>query len=52
MSGRYLIPWARVGVPSALSEDEKLGKDLWEWLEEQTLVEQDVPIQPSFAKAL
>ncbi|KAH6912848.1 hypothetical protein BKA70DRAFT_1265223 [Coprinopsis sp. MPI-PUGE-AT-0042] len=34
-NGKYLIPWARVGKPNPLALDEKLGADLWKWLEEQ-----------------
>ena len=33
---QYLIPWARVGKPRSDVLDEKLGDDLWNWLEEQT----------------
>ncbi|KAK7451072.1 short-chain alcohol dehydrogenase [Stygiomarasmius scandens] len=35
LNGKYLVPWARVGPVVKEAEDEKLGKDLWEWLEEQ-----------------
>lgn len=34
-NGKYLIPWARVGTVPVAARDPKLGKDLWEWLEEQ-----------------
>ena len=33
LSGKYLVPWARVGTPR--SDDPVLGKELWTWLEEQ-----------------
>lgn len=32
---QYLIPWARVHAPKAKTQDPKLGKELWAWLEEQ-----------------
>ncbi|KAF5343485.1 hypothetical protein D9758_015640 [Tetrapyrgos nigripes] len=35
LSGKYLVPWARLGAPVRAAEDEKLGKELWEWCEEQ-----------------
>ncbi|RDB18016.1 hypothetical protein Hypma_000850 [Hypsizygus marmoreus] len=35
LNGKYLIPLARVGSPRADTQDPKLGKDLWEWMEEQ-----------------
>ncbi|KAG6891647.1 hypothetical protein C0992_012696 [Termitomyces sp. T32_za158] len=35
LSGKYLIPWARVGKPSPATQDPELGKQLWEWAEEQ-----------------
>jgi len=35
LNGKYLIPWARVGEPNPLAKDEKLGAELWEWMEEQ-----------------
>ncbi|KDR82946.1 hypothetical protein GALMADRAFT_238637 [Galerina marginata CBS 339.88] len=34
-NGKYLIPWARVGVANPAAEDPKLATDLWKWLEEQ-----------------
>jgi len=34
-NGKYLIPWARVGVPNTAAEDPKLAVELWKWLEEQ-----------------
>ncbi|KAJ7925904.1 NAD-binding protein [Mycena leptocephala] len=36
LNGKYLIPWARVGVMRKEAEDPKLGEKLWNWLEEQT----------------
>ncbi|KAF5337815.1 hypothetical protein D9758_015699 [Tetrapyrgos nigripes] len=35
MNGKYLVPWARVGKPSAATEDQKQSEELWKWLEEQ-----------------
>ncbi|KAF5371110.1 hypothetical protein D9758_004259 [Tetrapyrgos nigripes] len=35
MNGQYLVPWARVGKPSAATEDQKQSEELWNWLEEQ-----------------
>jgi len=34
-NGKYLIPWARTGKAVPESDDEALGKKLWEWLEDQ-----------------
>ncbi|KIM89111.1 hypothetical protein PILCRDRAFT_60821 [Piloderma croceum F 1598] len=34
-NGKYLIPWARLGEPRADTQDPKVGKELWAWLEEQ-----------------
>ncbi|CEL51538.1 hypothetical protein RSOLAG1IB_00073 [Rhizoctonia solani AG-1 IB] len=34
-SGKFLIPWARVGDAGPNSHDEKLAEKLWSWLEEQ-----------------
>ncbi|KEP45424.1 putative oxidoreductase, partial [Rhizoctonia solani 123E] len=34
-SGKFLIPWARVGDAGPYSHDEKLAERLWAWLEEQ-----------------
>ncbi|KAF5382757.1 hypothetical protein D9615_002891 [Tricholomella constricta] len=34
-NGKYLVPWARIGTPRPDAEDPVLGKQLWEWLEEQ-----------------
>ncbi|KAJ7151440.1 NAD(P)-binding protein [Mycena crocata] len=36
LNGKYLIPWARVGVMRKETEDPKLGEQVWNWLEEQT----------------
>lgn len=35
LNGKFLIPWARIGLPRHETEDPQLGKDLWDWLEEQ-----------------
>ncbi|GLB42629.1 putative NAD-P-binding protein [Lyophyllum shimeji] len=35
LNGKYLIPWARIGSPRRDALDPVLGKQLWEWLEEQ-----------------
>ncbi|KAF6745194.1 hypothetical protein DFP72DRAFT_824718 [Ephemerocybe angulata] len=35
MNGKYLIPWARYGTANPVAQDEKLGRDLWTWLQEQ-----------------
>jgi len=35
LNGKYLIPWARIGTPSVATQDPGLGKDLWEWMEQQ-----------------
>ncbi|KAF6743904.1 hypothetical protein DFP72DRAFT_931068, partial [Ephemerocybe angulata] len=35
MNEKYLIPWARYGTANPVAQDEKLGRDLWTWLEEQ-----------------
>jgi retinol dehydrogenase-12 len=32
---QYLIPWARVGVARAATEDPEAGRQLWEWAEDQ-----------------
>ncbi|CAE6443934.1 unnamed protein product [Rhizoctonia solani] len=34
-SGKFLIPWARVGDTPPGAGDEKLAEKLWTWLEEQ-----------------
>ncbi|KAG8697082.1 hypothetical protein FRC09_008082 [Ceratobasidium sp. 395] len=35
LSGKYLIPWARVDKARADTQDEEAGRNLWTWLEEQ-----------------
>ncbi|KAF4610211.1 hypothetical protein D9613_010552 [Agrocybe pediades] len=35
LNGKYLIPWARIGKPNPATNDEKLARDLWTWMEEQ-----------------
>jgi retinol dehydrogenase 12 len=35
LDGKYLIPWARVGTPIPYAQDEKRGKQVWDWLEKQ-----------------
>lgn len=35
MNGQYLIPWARVGRAAGKGRDPKLGRKLWEYMEEQ-----------------
>lgn len=35
MSLQYLVPWARIGTPLQETQDPKLGKQLWEWLDAQ-----------------
>ncbi|CCM06190.1 uncharacterized protein FIBRA_08432 [Fibroporia radiculosa] len=34
-NGKFLIPWARVGVTRGEAYDDKIGERLWNWLEEQ-----------------
>jgi NAD(P)-dependent dehydrogenase (short-subunit alcohol dehydrogenase family) len=34
-NGKFLIPWARLGTPRKDTQDPKIGKELWDWLEEQ-----------------
>jgi len=34
-NGKYLIPWARVGMCRSEAYDDALGGKLWDWLEEQ-----------------
>ncbi|KAK0476778.1 hypothetical protein IW261DRAFT_1637237 [Armillaria novae-zelandiae] len=34
-NGGYMKPWARVGAAFAATKDEALGRQLWEYLEEQ-----------------
>ncbi|KAF8601547.1 NAD-P-binding protein [Ceratobasidium sp. AG-I] len=35
LSGKYLIPWARLSKSRADTKDEAAAKKLWDWLEEQ-----------------
>jgi len=35
LNGKYLIPWARVTLPSSQALDTELGKKMWDWCEEQ-----------------
>jgi len=35
MSGKYLVPWARLGSPNSKTQDVEEGKKLWNWLEAQ-----------------
>ncbi|KAG8679521.1 hypothetical protein FRC09_018920 [Ceratobasidium sp. 395] len=35
LSGKHLIPWARVDKARADTLDEEAGRKLWSWLEEQ-----------------
>ncbi|KIY45776.1 NAD(P)-binding protein [Fistulina hepatica ATCC 64428] len=35
LNGKFLVPWTRVGEPKSESQDPALGKELWQWLEEQ-----------------
>lgn len=32
---QYMIPWARVGDARKETNDPKVGKELWAWLEAQ-----------------
>jgi hypothetical protein len=32
---QFLIPWAKVGKARPDTDDLQLGKELWNWLEEQ-----------------
>lgn len=34
-SGGYIIPYAKVGKPSALARDAELATELWKWTEEE-----------------
>ncbi|KAJ6574628.1 hypothetical protein B0H19DRAFT_935228 [Mycena capillaripes] len=34
-NGQFLIPWARLGEAKAGADDERVGAELWAWLEEQ-----------------
>ncbi|KAF8509047.1 NAD-P-binding protein [Gautieria morchelliformis] len=35
LNGKYLIPWARIGSPSAAAQDLALGQRLWDYLQDQ-----------------
>ncbi|KAG6917173.1 hypothetical protein DXG01_003609 [Tephrocybe rancida] len=35
LNGKFLIPWARVGVASAAAQNPQLGQELWSYLEEE-----------------
>ncbi|KAF8885699.1 NAD(P)-binding protein [Gymnopilus junonius] len=36
LNGKFLIPWARVGIPPKVTEkNTKLGEELWAWFEDQ-----------------
>ncbi|PFH54116.1 hypothetical protein AMATHDRAFT_73111 [Amanita thiersii Skay4041] len=35
LNGKFLVPWARVADPKPAALDPQLGRDLWEWCEEQ-----------------
>ncbi|KAF7331018.1 NAD-P-binding protein [Mycena venus] len=37
LNGKYLVPWARIGIANPVSQDEEVGKTLWSWLEEQII---------------
>ena len=32
---KYLVPWARVGPAHPNTQSPELGRQLWEWAEEQ-----------------
>lgn len=32
---KYLVPWARIGTSRAGTRDPEVGRQLWEWAEEQ-----------------
>lgn len=36
LDGQYLKPWARLSQSSAASRDPAAGKELWDWLKDQT----------------
>lgn len=38
---QFLIPWARVGECRAEAYDPEVGRRLWEYLEEETKVQQE-----------
>ncbi|KZO91584.1 NAD(P)-binding protein [Calocera viscosa TUFC12733] len=35
LSGKYLVPWARLGAPNPKTQNEEEGKKLWNWLDAQ-----------------
>ncbi|KAF8231771.1 NAD(P)-binding protein [Tricholoma matsutake] len=35
LGGKYLVPWCRIGQPHPATQDPELGRQLWEWAEEQ-----------------
>lgn len=35
LAPQFLKPWAKVARPPSKTQDEKVGKELWTWLEEQ-----------------
>jgi len=35
--GKYLVPWAKVGVESDLARNEEVRTGVWDWCEEQCL---------------
>ncbi|EIM88722.1 NAD-P-binding protein [Stereum hirsutum FP-91666 SS1] len=41
LNGKFLIPWARVGECRAEAYDPEVGRRLWEYLEEETKVQQE-----------
>ncbi|KAG6848396.1 hypothetical protein H0H93_000548 [Arthromyces matolae] len=36
LNGKFLIPFARIGVPSAAAQNAELNEKLWSYLEEAT----------------
>ncbi|KAF9039692.1 NAD(P)-binding protein [Hymenopellis radicata] len=41
-NGQFLIPWARIGLPAPVTDDQELARKLWVWLEENTKVSSKV----------
>ncbi|KII90976.1 hypothetical protein PLICRDRAFT_107316 [Plicaturopsis crispa FD-325 SS-3] len=35
LNGQYIMPWARIGRGKDIIRNPKIGRDLWNWLEEQ-----------------
>lgn len=33
-SGAYVVPYAKIGTPSAMAEDRQLAERLWTWTED------------------